>query len=128
MEVALPTQARYVGLVRRAATSVMRDIGAPDDAVADVQIALTEACANVVRHAAGGGAYVVAVDFDEAGCEIAIVDRGPGVRAPQPPPAASVVAENGRGLRLIDTLVDELELASSSAGTQVWLVKRWEQG
>ncbi len=125
MQLSLPTEARYVGMMRNVAQCVMADVGAPGDASEDVQLAVTEACANAVRHS-DVNEYVVHLNVDDSLCEVEIVDLGGGFDpAAVPAPDVSEM-ENGRGLFLMQELVDDLQFTRDDDGTHVKLTKRWE--
>ena len=47
----IPAKAEYVVLGRLALAGLLRSRGFSEDAVADLKLALTEACSNSVRHA-----------------------------------------------------------------------------
>ena len=70
------------------------------DIVSDVEIALSEACANVLRHAKIGDAYEVRAGFDQERAFLEIIDQGEGFD-PDTPPARRLSddAESGRGVR-----------------------------
>ena len=126
MELTLPRDARYVAMMRNVAGCVLADLDTPEAAADDVQIAITEACANAVRHAVGSAEYTVSLSVAADGCEIEIVDVGPGFD----PLGAELDsfdpdAEDGRGLYLIRALVDELDYTRVDDRTHVKLTKRW---
>ncbi len=123
----LPRDARWVPSVREVAGSLLQTAGTPDADVADVQLALTEACANVVRHAVGTDSYSVGLAIDPAGCEVEIVDRGPGFEEDAAGDSADY-AESGRGLDLMRALVDDLEVRTDPGTTRLVLRKRSSAG
>ena len=53
----LPRDALSVPVVRRVLNSSMRTLGVAEDCLTDIEIALTEACTNVLDHAAAGDEY-----------------------------------------------------------------------
>ncbi len=125
MQLSLPTDARYVGMMRNVAHSVMAGIGAPQDADQDIQLAVTEACGNAVRHS-DVGEYIVRLAVGDEGCEVEVVDLGrgfdpAGVARPQEQ------LEDGRGLHLMHALVDEMHFVRADDGTHVRLSKRWDR-
>ena len=124
MQLSLPTEERYVGMMRNVATCVMSDIGAPDDASEDIQVAVTEACANAVRHS-DVGEYVVRLNVDTFACEVEVVDLGGGFEPERVPIPEAAEQESGRGLFLMQALVDDLEFVRDHDGTHVRLTKRW---
>jgi serine/threonine-protein kinase RsbW len=125
LELKLPRDASYVPLTRNVAGSILSELGVPDDAANDIRVVLSEACANVVRHATGTFDYSVCLAVGPKGCEVEVIDLGPGF---EPPPATSafdVDAEAGRGLFLMRQLVDDFQFVREQNATRVRLVKRW---
>ena len=127
LELHLPRDARYVGVTRNVAEALFRQIGCPDDLNADIQLALTEACANAVRHAVDTDDYSVVLTVNEDCCEIEVVDLGPGFGpfAPSSEDQVGPEVESGRGLMLMRALVDDLEFRALEDGTAVRLRKFW---
>lgn len=123
MQLSLPTEARYVGMMRNVTSTVMADMGVPQDANEDVQLAVTEACANAVRHS-DVGEYVVRLELGDEACEVEVVDLGGGFE-PAEIHAANDDVESGRGLHLMQELVDEFQFMRADDGTHVRLVKTW---
>jgi serine/threonine-protein kinase RsbW len=100
------------------------EVGADPDDVHEVQLALTEACANVLEHAGPGDNYDVDLTIFPDGCTIDVVDLGVGFDAPDAPRMSGDWAENGRGLALIEALMDDVRLTSQpDRGTVVHLAK-----
>jgi len=55
-------------------------IGVNEDSVADILLAATEACTNVVLHAGQSApAYTVAATVDNAACRVEVTDAGHGL-------------------------------------------------
>lgn len=124
MQLSLPTEARFVGVMRNVASCVMGDIGAPQEATEDVQVAVTEACANAVRHS-DVGEYIVHLEVADEVCEIEVVDLGAGFDPAELQAPAGDNMESGRGLYLMEALVDDLHFTRDDDGTHVRLTKRW---
>lgn len=128
MQLSLPRDARYVGLLRTVSKCILDDFGVPAHETEDVQLALTEACANVIRHAHDTFDYSVSLLATEDGCEVEVIDLGPGFDPPAPDaPAAAGHYESGRGVQLMRALVDDLQFIRQQHATRVRLVKRWTQ-
>lgn len=125
VQLALPRDARYVPVLRNVANCLMHELGAPEEASHDIQIALTEACANAVRHATGTTDYTVSLGVGVEGCVIEVLDQGPGFQPPNTPGAEDLDAEAGRGLLLIRSLVDDFEFLRQDDGNRLRLTKRW---
>lgn len=131
LQLTLPRDAQYVGILRRVANSLLLGLDVPEESVDDVAVALSEACGNVIRHAGGTDEYGVRLSVDAHSCSIEVCDLGPGfdVEA-MAEDAASLdevaAAEDGRGLPLLQALMDDLEFVRDDDTTTVRLIKRWE--
>jgi len=124
--VRLPTDAQSVPLVRGLLRQALQFLGVPETGIAELVLALTEACANVVQHAADAEEYQVDVDIDDEICRISVVDDGEGFD-----PALTAIAQEkapvdaGRGLLLMRALVDRLDFVQDEDGRhRVTLEKR----
>src|SRR5438046_4236155 len=60
----IPAKPEYISLGRLALTGLSRLRTLPDDVLADLKLALTEACTNSVRHAYDGGEGVVEIVYE----------------------------------------------------------------
>ena len=115
----LPREVDSVPAVRRLLRCALAVLRVDRQAGADLEIALTEACANVVKHADGAEKFEVQLDVDEGLCAIDVMDAGRGFD-PDRTPAASHHAESpdqlndgGRGLFLIRALSDSVRMDTS---------------
>ena len=123
----LPRDEASVPLTRRLISQALDVVGVDEDTISDLEIALTEACANVLRHAESGDDYEVHAGFDENRAFLEIVDQGAGFE----PPAlggdgAADDAESGRGVALMRALMDEVHFKTRRDGSSVILEKQLE--
>jgi serine/threonine-protein kinase RsbW len=122
----MPARPEGVAVVRQALAG-MADALAFDAAVlADMKMAVSEACTNVVVHAYEGAEGVLEVDMlaDDASLTIRVRDHGSGIH-PQPRRTRDVPAL-GLGLPLIAALTDAFELhGSAGKGTEVRMTFRY---
>jgi len=108
--------------------------GASPEAVWAIEMALTEALANVIAHAYGGDdsqPIHLFLELHADRCEIEIVDFGePFDEATYSPPDLTEARAGGYGVHLIGELMDEVErTAIPDGGTRLRLVKRrWKEG
>src|SRR5215469_4359515 len=72
----LPRDAVSVPVCRQVLDSCLRTLGVKPDTRADIALALSEACANVVQHAGPGEEYEVRVIARNRRCSIEVVDAG----------------------------------------------------
>jgi serine/threonine-protein kinase RsbW len=121
----LPHDRLSVPLTRRMARQAMDEMGVVTEDRGDVELALTEAAANVLQHAGPGEAYDVRFELTAEGCEIQVIDVGVGFDGSLVDPSmAEPGAERGRGIALMHALVDQMRFASHpERGTIVHLVK-----
>ena len=109
----LPREADSVPAARRLLRCALSALHVDRQSGTDLEIALSEACANVVSHAAGTDSFEVRLDVAADRCAIDVVDTGGGFdteHAGGPVPADS---ERGRGLLLIKALSDNVRMHSS---------------
>ncbi len=121
----IPAKAEYVALCRLALTGLARLRKIGPERLADLKLALTEACSNSIRHAyAEGREGVVDVRYELTAERIAIevADAGQGfdvtARAGGDP-----LDEGGLGLAIIRAVTDELGIESDGHVSRLRFVK-----
>lgn len=128
VELTFPARARYLALARLTLAGIAPVAKLDPDAVADLKLAVTEACSNVVRHAYPDriGDVRLRVAFEETVLTVEVSDDGTGVDASRLGAGEpDVLREHGMGLAIIRSVVDDVEIRSPpSGGTVVRLVKR----
>ncbi len=125
LTLALPRDHYSVPVARRVLKSTMGALGVVPDVVADIELALTEACTNVLDHAHDSDEYEVSAGIDGTACVIEVVDRGGGFDgSAQGLADAAPSAEDGRGIQLMRALVDKVTFTCRPmVGTVVHLEK-----
>ncbi len=128
-----PATFQSLDTVREFVGAVAREIGMDDSDVYAVQLAVDEACSNIIEHAYGGqnrGEIECTCETNDEALTIILRDHG------QPFDPASIAAPNlslglherqvgGLGLYLMRHLVDEIHFeAQGKAGNVLTLVKR----
>ena len=124
----LPRDSASVPVVRQVFHSSLDKLGVESECLDDMELAVTEACTNVLKHASGtGDEYEVAVAVDDSTCEIRVTDTGSGFDHAAVNGAPSSSSESGRGIQLMKALVDKVQfLSQPQDGTIVRLVKELE--
>jgi serine/threonine-protein kinase RsbW len=127
----LPRDASTVPLVRRVCRDALAVLGVTPANISDIEIAVSEACTNVLKHVPGtSDVYEVRVEVGSRLCEITIIDTGRGFDHTihgADDISLSLDAEGGRGIFLMQALVDRLEFRSVPRdGTIVHLSKALE--
>jgi serine/threonine-protein kinase RsbW len=121
----LPHDAASVPVSRQVLDGCLETLGVTCDARTDIALALSEACANVIKHARNDDEYEVRASVTDGRCVIEVVNAGQGTAAAlqreTPPP---LTAEGGRGLQIMDAVVDNLRLTGNGTdGTTVHFEK-----
>ena len=124
----LPRDAASVPVTRQVLDGCLETLGVTADTRTDIALALSEACANVVLHAGRDEQYEVMARARDGRCVIEVVNSGNGPATL--PPASDPVspsAEHGRGLKIMDAVVDNLWLTGNGRqGTTVHFEKALE--
>jgi serine/threonine-protein kinase RsbW len=124
-----PAKPDYLLLARLTLSGIARELPLGDEVLADLKLALTEACGNVVRHAYtdGDGDVSVLFSIDDSRILMTVQDDGDGIRAPDAIDETHVEGplEGGMGMSIIRAIVDELavEPGHDGRGTVVRMVK-----
>ena len=120
LHLVVPARAEFLSLVRLVVAAIASQAGFPDESVADIKVALSEASTNVVRHA-----YQNACDDEviEISCyefadrlSLEIIDHGRGMPVPPPP-------SEGLGLGIMGSLMDKVDVETGVTGTTVVMEK-----
>ncbi len=74
-----PHEALSVPVMRRVLGDTLRRLGADEDGVSDLLLAVTEACTNVLRHGTPGPRYEIVARIGERGCLIQVLNDERGL-------------------------------------------------
>jgi serine/threonine-protein kinase RsbW len=113
----VPSSTENLALIREFVVTVGGQAGLAENEIPELELAVDEACANVIEHAYGHDVtkdVTVRVSFDESLLRISVIDEGRGFDPGQVPETQlnQLVQERksgGLGIRLIRTLMDEVE-------------------
>jgi serine/threonine-protein kinase RsbW len=130
VRLSFPAKPDYLLLARLALSGIARQLPVEDELLADLKLAVTEACGNAVRHAYpdGTGDVTVAFVVRNDAIEMTVEDRGAGIgSAAVPESAVSGPVDGGMGLAIMRTIVDELDVLDGpdGRGTIVRMTKRF---
>ena len=104
--------------------------GFDDDQIMQISMAVREGAVNAVLH---GNAYAaekkVTLGFETTGDELIITirDQGPGMdlsKIPNPLAPENLLKTSGRGIFLMRSFMDVVEIRPSATGTELKLIKR----
>ena len=124
----LDARPENLALTRLALAGVAAAAGAPREIVADLKLAVTEACTNAIQHAYdnGAGSIVVRYAGEPGMLSVEVEDSGGGFEGAAPPTTTGQNGSGmGMGLMIIRVLADELEISTTGSGTRIRLVKRF---
>ena len=122
----IPAKAEYIALCRLALTGLARVRDLEPEVLADLKLALTEACSNSIRHAyADGrvGSVEVRYELTEDRLSVEVVDEGNGFDPNVRGAAEDELDEGGLGIAIIRALVDELAIESGDDGSRLRFIK-----
>ena len=118
-----------VDSAEQAASRIASEAGFGDDEVMRIAMAVREAAVNAVLH---GNAYdpgkKVSLAFERIGADLIITirDQGKGLdpdKIPDPLAPENLLKTSGRGIFLIRSFMDEVQISPSQTGTEIKLVK-----
>jgi anti-sigma regulatory factor (Ser/Thr protein kinase) len=126
METIYPSRGGSAARMRRALGRYLHERALDAGVIYDVVLAADEAFVNAVSHAEAvdGDIHVTACVSDgEAAIEVRDDGAGFTPRPPGPQPLPDVRCAHGRGLFLIECLMDEVSVRSGRSGTTVRMVR-----
>src|SRR5499433_3478605 len=118
-----------VDSAEQTANRVASESGFGDDEVMQIAMAVREAAVNAVLH---GNAYdpdkKVRLEFERTGNDLVITirDQGKGLdlsKVPDPLAPENLLKTSGRGIFLMRSFMDVVEIRPSSTGTELKLIK-----
>jgi serine/threonine-protein kinase RsbW len=128
IRLSIPAKPEYITLCRLAFTGLARVRSFPDELVADMKLALTEACSNSVRHAYGGDAGKVDISYELQADRliVEVCDEGSGFDLVEDE-ESDELTEGGLGIAIIRSIADELDIERrESGGSRLRFVKLLE--
>jgi anti-sigma regulatory factor (Ser/Thr protein kinase) len=118
----LPGEERQLPALRRWLASLLPVCTARDDVIA----VATELSSNAIKHTAsgqGGGCFGVEITWHGPVIRVTVADRGaPG----EPQVIQDPLAENGRGLLVVNGLAARTGVCGDARGRQVWADLLWD--
>ena len=114
----------YVGIIRLTTSGIANKIGFSIDDIEDMKVAVSEACTNAIKHSSDDRFYITFNILDD-GLNIEIKDNGVGCNIDLlGKPDLENPKEDGLGIFIIQTLMDEVSIESSdNKGTIIKMTK-----
>ena len=127
----IPARPEYITLCRLALTGFSRLRPLTDETLADLKLAITEACSNSVRHAYPDEHGRVEISYTLTGdaLEIVVCDEGEGFEPGEALRGSDPLSEGGLGIAIIRSIADELEIGPrEGGGSRLRFVKNLSDG
>jgi anti-sigma regulatory factor (Ser/Thr protein kinase) len=118
LALSLPAEPEALVTARRALRNWLSEVGADSEALYDITLATGEACTNAIEHAYAPGDATFEIEATVSEDQIRVVVRDYGRWRP------ARGQNRGRGLKLMETLMDEVHVRREPTGTTVELVRR----
>lgn len=120
----LPTNPEYVSVARLTVSAISNTIGFNVEEIEDIKIALSEACANAIRHSQKD-TFSLHFDLEPGKLTIQVSDQGVGFDTNEvKEPVIEEMKENGLGFFIIESLMDEVTIDSEvGKGTTIRMSK-----
>jgi len=116
----IPAKPEYITLSRLALAGLSRVRAFSEETLADLKLALTEACSNSVRHAYGDGDGHVDISFEllDDRLIVEVTDDGTGFELEDGSGAdvGDELTEGGLGIAIIRSIADEVEISGGPDG------------
>ena len=122
----IPAKAEYIALSRLALTVISGIRPLDPEVLADLKLAITEACSNSIRHAYEGardGTVEIRYELDGDKVAVEVRDEGTGFTAEAAEGTDAELDEGGLGIAIIRAVVDELAIESNGRGSRLRFVK-----
>jgi serine/threonine-protein kinase RsbW len=133
LEIEIPTQTRYLGLIGNIGEQLARDLsgysGDQDILAYNLNLVLTEALSNVIKYAGcdNSQALRVRIHVEDDSLSIEVFDQGQGFDFDNLPCAEpELLAERGRGIFMIRQLMDSVDYRKTKNGNVLEMKKKLE--
>jgi serine/threonine-protein kinase RsbW len=115
--------------IEKESSEIAKDAGFDESTIDDISIALTELVNNAIHHANKDNPekeVIVVFNMEKNGITISITDESEGFspkNVSNPLDPENLLADSGRGLYLVEALMDEVEYKITDLGTEVIIKK-----
>ncbi len=119
IRLSFPAKADYLLLARLALAGIARSLPLGQEELADLKLAVTEACGNAVRHAYGGedgGSVGVVFVVGSDSLEMIVEDQGSGIEDDDGDEDEVEPLEGGMGMSIIRAVMDDVDIREGEDG------------
>lgn len=128
INLSLPSKPEYVSIARLTASFIANQMGFDMEIIEDIKLAVGEACNNAIIHSGSEETYKIEFLNLTNELKIEIRDHGKGFSLDNyKKPNADDLQENGLGLFIIKSLMDQVDIESfEGRGTKIIMSKTIE--
>jgi len=120
----LPADPAALSQLRQRLGRFLEAAGAGEEERFEITLTVCEAAANAIEHAYGPGDAEFEVSARREGALVQITVRDFGVWRERRGPGAGEAEARGRGLKIMEGMMDEVEISRSPSGTSVRMIRR----
>ena len=121
----------YMSVIRLTTSAVASKVGFDIEEIDDIKVSIGEACNNIIKHGSNDGKDNFNIEYTiyEDKLKISVRDNGLGfdtskIKQPHIEDNLDKIDESGLGIFIIKSLMDEVEINSSSEnGTEIIMTK-----
>ncbi|MDQ7053020.1 MAG: ATP-binding protein [candidate division KSB1 bacterium] len=133
----IPSQTDNLEIIRDFVAKIARKVGFNEDDINKIELAVDEACTNVIKHAYDNNSknpIDITIQIDYQKLTILVTDKGKGfdptkLKTPDLQEYLAEMRVGGLGIYLMKNLMDEVEINSKPGkGNQVRMVKYLDKG
>ena len=120
----VPCKPEYVGVIRMTVSAIANRMGFNIEEIEDIKVAVAEACTNAIKHGLDNQ-FSINFEVESKKFIITILDKGKGCNIENiSEPNLEEPKENGLGLFIIKTLMDEVHVCTKeNYGFEVKMIK-----
>jgi len=128
--ITFPSRIENLEKIEQISSQIAFDAGFDESTVDDISIALTELVNNAIHHSNKDNPdknVTVAFKADNEKLQVSIRDEGEGfspTNVGNPLDPDNLMADSGRGLYLVEALMDDVEFKISEKGSEVIIIKK----
>jgi serine/threonine-protein kinase RsbW len=130
--ITIPSDAEYLTDVDVFIEGILRGWGVDESTLADIAISVSELVNNAINHGnrlAPDKQVIVTISRDQQTVCIAVSDQGTGfdpTRVANPLAEENLLLDAGRGIFIVNTLMDKVDVEATSVGTTITITKSFQ--
>jgi serine/threonine-protein kinase RsbW len=127
--ITIPSNHEYLSDVDMFIEGILRGYGAEESIIADIAISVSELVNNAIAHGNAGDdskRVIVEIDRNSDSVSISVRDEGAGFNPNElddPLAEENLMKEVGRGIFIVKSLMDTVEIEPSPSGTKITMTK-----